>query len=212
MNCCKPFKGAKCNKKLAKVTPSIANKISKLKDISNINHNKIRICSSCSIKLRFHKFEEQPSVEANISPPASSLSSSSSFVTSDESSTSAEETLLKKRIKIEQEKEDQTLSKLSESSIVPSSPKTLSPKSSSPTHEKYAKAVLYDEMMSQLKCTYGKLTTSKEKVHLLTVLPKSMPESDIAKDFQCSSHLVKVAKELQLTQGILSFPEGNNKE
>lgn len=72
--------------------------------------------------------------------------------------------------------------------------------------ENMDKSKLNDEMIFQLREKFRTLDSYSDKIQLLTVLPKSVSAKYVQDLFHTTQHIVRNAKELQLTHGVLSKP------
>ena len=63
-----------------------------------------------------------------------------------------------------------------------------------------------NEMIDQLKDKFNACTLRSEKVHVLTVLPKSWAAKKISEEFQVSNYMARKAKKLVKERGVLSTP------
>lgn len=63
-----------------------------------------------------------------------------------------------------------------------------------------------EEMLAQLKEKF-KIATKKERMLILTTLPRSWNMAKIVEHFEVTPYMAKAAKHLQSTKGILSVPE-----
>ena len=62
------------------------------------------------------------------------------------------------------------------------------------------------EMIQQLKDKFKSCTKNSEKVHVLTVLPRSWTQKRIREEFNASDYMVRTVKKLVSEKGILSNP------
>ena len=69
-----------------------------------------------------------------------------------------------------------------------------------------SKSALFDEMLEQLQKYFQECASRAERIHALTVLPRSWPLREIKEKFNVSTRTVTKVKRLVETKGILSTP------
>lgn len=225
MRCCKPIPNVKCSKKLRNINDALRIKL------PVVVREKEKICSSCYIKVMANEVTEATPIGDLSQNTQHGISSNSvsSRTTSPSCRTSAcGESPVRKRAFLEAL--NPTLSVLNISPIYESRvySRPMEVKNKLQKLTTYAENICYqenvepdilnlgdlqrdanyfNEMVNQFKEKLEQLHKASDKIHLLTVLPKSFTREVIIEKFGVSDHVAKTVKILQESKGIFSKPD-----